>query len=217
MNKTTKGDWLIPAGLIVLSLVPAMGGAVRLDAVTSGVETADNARFLAAPTPIVLHIFAATIYGFLGAFQFAPGIRRRNRGWHRMAGRILLPCAMIVALSGLWMTLTYPWPEGDGVVVYLERLVFGVAMLVSVVLGVDALRRRKYTEHGDWMIRAYAIALGAGTQVFTHLPWFILMDGKPGGAPRTFMMGIAWVINIVVAEWIIRRPQQRARPVLATI
>ncbi|HEX6941819.1 MAG TPA: hypothetical protein VF128_02760 [Gemmatimonadaceae bacterium] len=32
---------------------------------------------------------------------------------------------------------------------------------------------RKYAEHGDWMIRAYAIGMGAGTQVLAHLPWFI--------------------------------------------
>jgi hypothetical protein len=55
------------------------------------------------------------------------------------------------------------------------------------------------------MTRAYAIGMGAGTQVLTHLPWFILMDGKPGELPRAVMMGAGWVINVVVAEWIIRR------------
>ena len=122
-----------------------------------------------------------------------------------------------MALSGLWMTLTYPWPASDGVAVFMERLVFGTAMLVSIALGIDALRRRRYAEHGDWMIRAYAIGLGAGTQVLTHLPWFILVDLKPGLTPRAVMMGLGWVINIAVAEWLIRRPALRARPVLATI
>jgi hypothetical protein len=54
------------------------------------------------------------------------------------------------------------------------------------------------------MIRAYAIGMGAGTQVLTHLPWFILV-GKPGESARTALMGAGWVINVVVAEWIIRR------------
>ena len=151
--------------------------------------------------PVVLHIAAAILYSILGAFQFSPGLRRRRRGWHRAAGRILIPCALLVSLSGLWMTLTYPWPQGDGQLLYMERLVFGSAMLLSVIFGVDAIRRRNFALHGEWMIRAYAIGLGAGTQVLTHLPWFVLVNGRPGELPRAMMMGAGWVINVIVAEW----------------
>ena len=209
-----KSDWLVPASLIVLSLVPALAGTARLAQLGSGAEvTPENARYFAAPLPVVLHILAAILYSILGAFQFSPGFRRRHRAWHRGAGRILLPCAAVVALTGLWMTLFYPWPQGDGVVVYFERLVFGSAMLLAIGFGIDAIRRRDFSSHGEWMIRAYAIALGAGTQVLTHLPWFILADGKPGEGPRALMMGAGWVINVIVAESIIRRPRARPWPV----
>jgi hypothetical protein len=60
------------------------------------------------------------------------------------------------------------------------------------------------------MTRAYAIGLGAGTQVLTHLPWFILI-GKPGESARAVLMGAGWVINVLVAEWIIRRGQPRSQ------
>jgi hypothetical protein len=62
------------------------------------------------------------------------------------------------------------------------------------------------------MTRAYAIGVGAGTQVFTHLPWFILF-GKPGESRRAFLMGAGWVINVIVAEWIIWRRTTRPRTV----
>jgi uncharacterized membrane protein len=203
---STKSDWLIPAGLIALSLVPAVAGIVRLSQLAGGAPiTAENARFFAAPLPVVLHIPAVIIYSILGAFQFSAGFRRRRRGWHRAAGKILVPCALVVALSGLWMTQFYPWPAGDGQILYVERLVVGSAMLVSIILGVDGIRRRDFASHGDWMIRAYAIALGAGTQVLTHLPWFVLVGSKPGELPRAWLMGAGWVINVVVAEWAIRR------------
>ena len=212
-----RSDWLIPASLILLGLVPAIAGTVRLAQLGSGAEiTPENARFFAAPLPVVLHISFAILFSILGAFQFSPGIRRRNRGWHRAAGRILIPSGIVVALTGLWMTLFYPWPAGDGVVVYIERLVFGSAMLLSLILAIGAIRRRDFSSHGDWMIRAYAIGLGAGTQVLTHLPWFILVDGKPGEGARALMMGAGWVINVIVAEWIIRKPKGRPRSVLAT-
>ncbi len=215
---SAKSDWLIPGGLIALSMVPAIAGIVRLTQLAGGATiTPENARFFAAPLPVVVHIPAVIVYSVLGAFQFSPGFRRRRRAWHRAAGRILAPCGILAALSGLWMAHFYPWRLGDGELVYLERLVFGSAMLLSIGLGLDAIRRRDFPSHGAWMMRAYAIGLGAGTQVVTHLPWFLLVGGKPGELPRGLMMGAGWVINVVVAEWIIRTRMTRPRHVLATV
>jgi uncharacterized membrane protein len=215
---STKSDWRIPAALVALSMVPAVAGVARLAQLTGGAGiTPENARFFAAPLPVLLHIPAVIVYSILGAFQFSPSFRRRRRGWHRAAGRILVPCGLVVALSGLWMTQFYPWPPGDGQLVYLERLVFGSAMVVSIVLSLNAIRRRDFASHGNWMIRAYAIGLGAGTQVLTHLPWFLLVGTKPSELPRGVMMGAGWVINVVFAEWIIRRERERPRVVLAPV
>ncbi len=207
----TRRDYLIPAGLIALSVVPGIAGTARLAALAADTAvTAENARFLAAPVPVMLHIPAAILYSILGALQFSPGLRRRARGWHRAAGRVLLPLGVIVALSGLWMTLAYPWPAGDGVIVFGERLLAGTMMLVALVLGAQAIAQRDFAVHGDWMTRAYALGLGAGTQVLTHLPWFILADAKPGELARGVMMGSGWLINALVAEWVIHRGR-RAR------
>lgn len=202
--------WRLPAALIALSFVPVIAGIARLVQLGGGVATPGSDRFFAAPIPVALHIPAAILFSLLGAFQFSAEFRRRHREWHRKVGRLLVISAFVVAVSGLWMTLTYPWPAGDGIVVYAERLTFGIAMLLSIVLGVEAIRRRDFISHGEWMIRAYAIGMGAGTQVLTHLPWFLLADAAPSEGPRAFMMGLGWVVNVVVAEWIIRRPPQRA-------
>jgi len=205
-TKTSRrSDWLVPTLLIVLSLVPAIAGTARLGQLAGGAETAENARFFAQPIPVILHILAVIPYSILGAFQFSSGIRRRHRAWHRIAGRFLGVCGLVAALSGLWMAHFYAWPAGDGYGVYVERLVFGTAMAVSIVLGIHTARVRNFTSHEAWMTRAYAIGMGAGTQVLTHLPWFIFVGAKPGESARTVMMGSAWMINVIVAEWIIRR------------
>jgi uncharacterized membrane protein len=212
MNATTKSrrsDWMVPALLVLLSLVPATAGTARLAQMAGDAPvTAENARFFAQPIPVVLHILAVIPYTIVGAFQFSSGFRRRKRAWHRAAGRVLGVLGLVAALTGLWMTLFYPWAEGDGLGVYLERIVFGTGMVVSIVLGIDAVRRRDFASHGAWMVRAYAIGLGAGTQVLTHLPWFLLV-GKPGESARAVLMGAGWVINVIVAEWIIRKGQTR--------
>ena len=54
------------------------------------------------------------------------------------------------------------------------------------------------------MMRGYAIGLGAGTQAYTGLSGVLIL-GTPGELGRALYMGAGWAINIVVAEWIIRR------------
>jgi Predicted membrane protein (DUF2306) len=147
---------------------------------------------------------SVSVYAIVGAFQFVPSLRQRRRGWHRTAGWMLIPFGLVVALSGLWMTLFYPWPQGDGVILYGLRLVFGSVMLGSILLGVAAIRRRDFVQHGHWMRRGYAIGLGAGTQALTQLPWFAFF-GKPDEFTKALLMGAGWVINLGVAEWIIRK------------
>lgn len=205
MLLTKKPDWLVPAGLLLLSAVPVAAGSARVAELSSGAAvTADNARFFDMPLPVVLHIFSASIFCILGAFQFMPSLRRRHPGWHRGAGRVLIPCGLLAALTGMWMTLFYDLPPTDGDLLGAIRLFFGTAMIVSIVLAVFAIRRRDIAQHRAWMTRGYAIGLGAGTQVFTHVPYGLLV-GVPGEFTRAVLMAAGWVINLVVAEWALRR------------
>jgi Predicted membrane protein (DUF2306) len=133
-------QWLPPIGLIVLSLIPVIAGAVRLTELISGPEiTANNARFVASPIPVTVHIVSVTLFSLLGALQFVPSLRRGRPNWHRIAGRILVPAGVLVALSGLWMTVFYPRPPGDGESLVLVRLIVGSLMLASIVLAVLAI------------------------------------------------------------------------------
>jgi len=71
----------------------------------------------------------------------------------------------------------------------------GRALVVaSIVLGFAAMRRREIARHRAWMIRAYAIALAAGTQAFAV---------GVGGA--------------LVGDAVRRRPAPRRRPQPAVV
>lgn len=213
--------WLVPVGLILLSIIPLAGGVYRLTQMAGGATiTPANARFFASPVPVMLHMVSVSFYAILGAFQFVPALRQRRNRWHRYAGRIVIPFGLAVALSGLWMTLFYPWPVGDGVILYGLRLLFGAAMLASILLGIDAIRRRDFAQHGDWMLRGYAIAMGAGTQALTLMAGEMIA-GPPTEFNRAVLMGAGWVINLAVAEWIIHRrlapPARTAAMVVANL
>ena len=86
-SASRPANWLVPLSLILLSLVPAIAGTARLTQLAGGATiTPENARFFATPLPVVLHLLAVIPYSIIGAFQFAPGFRRRHRAWHRSAG-----------------------------------------------------------------------------------------------------------------------------------
>ena len=208
MNRILRGA-LVPAGLLALGLVPSVAGGLRLTGLFTGQPSVADARFFAAPLPITLHILAVVPFALLGALQFVPALRERR--WHRRAGVLLVPCGLVAALTGVWMAQVYPWPPGDGEAVYVMRLIVGTAMTLAIVGGVVAIWRHDYGMHGAWMLRAYALGMGAGTQVLTHLPWFVFV-GAPGERSRAVMMGLGWLINVVVAEYVIRRSALAAAP-----
>ena len=208
VRRRQRRDWPILTGLFLLALVPSLAGAVRFTELTSGPErTADNARFLDLPLPVLLHIPSVTIFAILGALQLAPRFRARNRRWHRISGRVVFAAGLVAAGSGLFMTAFQELPATDGSLLNTARYLVGTAMIVALVLGVRAARKRDFHRHRAWMLRAYALGLGAGTQVFTNIPLLILV---PTGSPhytdaRGLAMTAGWVINIAVAEHLIRR------------
>lgn len=204
-----RTPWWVPAGLIFLSIFPLIFGALRLNELASGAEiTPDNARFFASPSPVVIHIISSAIYALLGAFQFVSRLWQRGNGWHRWVGRLLVPVGLLVGLSGLWMTVFYPRPEGASDLLYAFRILFGSGMVVSIILGYFAILRKDVRQHQAWMTRAYAIGLGAGTQLLTGMVGALIF-GTPNEFENALLMGAAWVINLAIAEWSIHKQSNR--------
>jgi uncharacterized membrane protein len=209
-NRRQSRGWPVPAALMALAAIPLAAGSLRLVQLAGGpaLMPADD-RFTGFPTALVVHIIGAAVFAIVGMFQFVPGIRRRHRAWHRRAGRVVAAAGLAVAGSALWLSLFYEAQPGTGDVLYVLRLVFGSAMAASLVLGFNAIRRSDIAGHRAWMIRAYALGLGAGTQVFTEgVGGAIFGTGELAG---DLAKGAAWAINLAVAEWVIRRPTRRRK------
>lgn len=200
---------LVPAALVAITLIPLVAGSLRLLEIAGGPQLLPtNPRIDASPVPLVLHVVGAAVYAVVGAFQFPARIRRRHLAWHRRAGRVLAAAALLVAGSGLWMTLFYPGAPG-GDLLWAVRLVAGSAIGAAIVLGFTAIRRRDVPAHRAWMIRAYALAVAAGTQTLTQG----VGEGLFGTTELSTALSVSagWVVNAVVAEWIIRRTRPTGR------
>lgn len=208
---TRSSMWRVPIALVALGTVPVIAGSLRLVELSGGAGAMpSDARYDASPLPVVLHILCATVFAMLGAFQFSPRFRRRRPGWHRRAGRVLVIAGLGVALSALWLNHFFPRADATREVLYPLRMAFGAAMVLTIVLGFIAARRRDFARHRAWMFRSYAIGIVAGTQVFT-----LGIGGAifgTGDVTTAHLLAAAWGINLAVAERAIRKRPRRRTP-----
>jgi uncharacterized membrane protein len=206
MTNATPIDWKVPLVLLFISAIPLAAGIARLMGLAGNPEISTaNARFAAAPLPVIVHVLSVSLFSILGALQFSSGLRQRNPGWHRVSGRIVVASGIFAALTGLWMTVMYPIPpELQGGLLYAVRVFVSVAMLLSIFLAVAAVKGGDIATHRAWMIRAFAMGQGAGMQVVVLLPWMLLI-GQPSMLQRDVLMSLAWLINLLIAEMAIQR------------
>lgn len=203
-----QSSWKLAAGLLLLSAIPLTAGSLRLVQLVGGPDLMPvDPRFDAFPIALVAHILGSAVFALLGALQFLPRFRRKHLSWHRRVGHVLVAAGLVVIGSALWLTLFYDPQPGSGRVLYAFRLVFVTAMAISLIRGFTAIRRHDIPGHRAWMIRAYAIGLGAGTQAFTEGFGEALFG--TGVLAADLEKGAGWAINLLVAEWAIRRTGHR--------
>jgi hypothetical protein len=198
-----KSGGLAITGLLLLATLPVIGGVLRLGEVSSGTDVDLPWTSLVA---IVAHIVAMTTFAVLGALQFSPALRARRR-WHRTAGRILIPAGFVAALASIWLVVFFGGPREEFALA-MVRLVFAIPMVVFLVMSVVTIRRRDFIAHGEWMTRAYAIAITGGTQALVLLLWSIPF-GEGDALGEVVLAAVGFAINSVVAELLILRRSSR--------
>lgn len=214
MIRLRKFEWALFGLIIVYSFIPAFGGLIRVLELAGGPQIAPaNPRALLAPTPIILHILSSFLFCIVGALQFLPSIRRQRPAVHRAIGRVIAVAGCVSALSGLWMTYFFVFPEAlQGAALYWVRMVLGTVMVGLIVWALVAVRARNIFQHSAAMLRAYAIGQGASTQTIVGIAWIITVGSEAVGPMRDGLMIFAWVLNLLVAEILIRsilRPTKR--------
>jgi uncharacterized membrane protein len=206
-NARRRALWAlrIPLGLVVLGLLPALGGALRLVDIGSGRPSLPDAeRFAAHPAVLVVHIVASLTFALLGAAQFWPSLRQRRRSLHRAAGYLLVPAGFASGLSGLATMAVYEAAPTSGLPIHLLRIAAGVAMMSTLALGVAAIVRGDVGAHGAWMTRAYALGIAPGAQALMLAPLTLVL-GVDTEATFTVGMAAGWLVSVLVGERAIRR------------
>ena len=216
VRATKFSDGLMLALLVTMGLLPLLPAIGRMvvrffDVGAPPEMLADTSRFFVMPVPVVVHIVSACLFTLVGALQFSKALRQSR--WHRLSGRVLVVAGILAAASGLWLANFYPPLGNEGPLLYWFRMAAGLGMLWFLVQGFRAARRRRFDEHRPHMLRAYALGLGASTQMLIGIP-VLLLFGEPAPLVGDLMLGAGWVINLAVAQWAIGQGGAPTRDVL---
>lgn len=207
----TRAGW----GLLVLGAVVgtvAISPYLPLDMTASRVEVTSALHFAL----LIGHIATAMIALVLGPLQFVPAIRA-NRLWHRRIGGLYLLAGVIPSgLLGIPVALL-----SGRLLTQIGLLIPAVGWLVTAGLAVRAIRRPDVEAHRSWMARNYALTFLAVTarilvpvMLLVTLPFSgetlrSAADSVPAAIPVGQVLG--WVVNLVIAEIVIRRRRAKAR------
>ncbi|MGL4422141.1 MAG: DUF2306 domain-containing protein, partial [Gemmataceae bacterium] len=155
---------------------------------------------------IYAHVFAASAALLIGPWQFLSSIRLMRPRLHRVLGWVYLVVGVGVGgLSGLYMSVF----AFGGVI---SKAGFGLLAVIWLYTGVRALlaaRAHQFAVHRRWMVRNFGLSLsavtlriGLGIGFGLQLPFEVFYP---------CLAWLAWVPNLLIAEYLIRRSMQ-SRP-----
>jgi hypothetical protein len=167
-------------------------------------------RFAASPVSTLLHILPGGAFLILAPLQFSSRIRSRYIQFHRWSGRILMLAALVAAVAGLYFGLRMPY-GGLGEVTAITF--FGSLFVVAVGRAFLAIRRHQVARHREWMIRAFAIAIGISTVRVVAAVFDLALTPAGLRPPDLFALSLwtGWTITLGAGELWIRytRPHDR--------
>lgn len=189
--------------LAFLTAIPILSSLALMFQIPSGNVPEDSAHLAVAPISLFVHALAGFAFGITGPVQFVRALRNRFGALHRALGRIFVLSGAVIGLSGLSIlaqVTSQRTPMLD-----IARGFFGLALLVALAMAMVAIRNRDFLRHRAWVIRSYAIGMGLGTVALVFIPLYIITGQPPIGPLSDILFVVTWVMNIVVAEVIIRR------------
>lgn len=193
--------------LIVFSIIPIGFAITRVIQVPLGVLPEDASKYLAVPWSLFLHSLGGAAFGLIGPIQFAGVLKRRFGTLHKVLGRIFVIAGVFLALSSVRLLVEFPGTSTP--VLDIARGLASVWVLIALWIAVSAVRGGRIAKHRAWMIRAYAVGMGASTVAILLFPIFLMTGEEINGLASDLVFVASWVINIVIAEAVIARIKRK--------
>ncbi|WP_314590787.1 DUF2306 domain-containing protein [Paenibacillus terrigena] len=149
---------------------------------------------------MMVHIIFACVAMLAGAVNFSSLVLTRYRTFHRVNGYLYVIAVCIVDITSGYMA---PFATGGKI----NSMAFNFINLIWLLMTIAAvvfIKRKQVMKHRKWMIRSYVFCY---TNLFIHLLTYLASKGIGLPYVTSYTIGVygATVINILLAEWIIRR------------
>jgi uncharacterized membrane protein len=156
-------------------------------------------RFARFPLAAGGHVLGGGVALVLGPWQFLRRLRARIPAIHRWLGRGYLVACLIGSVAGGFLA----FHSMGGIPTH-----FGFGLLAIAWFGVNltayrAIRTGDRVRHSRWMVRSFALTLAAVT-LRIYLPASAVL-GMPFDTAYRWIAWLAWVPNLLFAEWLLRR------------
>ncbi len=149
---------------------------------------------------IRVHILLAVISLLTGPLGILKKIRVKSIKFHRWNGRLYVLSIILNFIPGVYVSFfaTGGWPSTVGF------LILNILWLGTTLLGYWHIKNKKIVPHSQWMIRSFFLSFANMTiyiivaiaHHITHIPY---------GTSYMIAVWLCWMINLVVAEMIIRK------------
>lgn len=194
---------VVPAALFLGTLLTIVLALVQVVQIPLGALPEDSRRLGAVPVWHFVHVLGGATFGILGPIQFGRVLMRRYGLLHRLMGRMFVAAGAMVSLSSL--SLLWHFPDTYSVAINSGRFLFGIALGGALVIAMQAIRKRDFARHRNWMIRAYALGMGATAVTMVAFPFYAITGKPPTGLAFDIAFLGSWTACVVFAEGLVRR------------
>jgi hypothetical protein len=151
-----------------------------------------------------IHIFSAPFVLIAGVTQFSRTLMYEKAQWHRNIGKMYVATILFLsAPAGLVMSF---YANGN-LVSKFSFAFLSVLWWVVTFWSYRLIRNKKILEHGNWMLRSYALTFSAITlrlYMFV-ISKFHLFSTWTDADIYVMLSFMSWIPNLVVAEILIAR------------
>lgn len=147
---------------------------------------------------IAAHIVGGMVALALGPIGFLPALRLKRPQWHRAVGRVYLLAVLLGGVAGLYMAMF----AYMGAVTGLGFALLACLWLYTGARAFLSLRHGDVRAHRRWMIRNYALTLGAVSlrvQLLALSPWLDF------DSSYVVVAWSSWLVTLPLAEGYLRR------------
>ncbi len=134
---------------------------------------------------IGLHVILAAVISLGGPLQIIPKLRAWVPRFHRWNGRVYIGTAVIISLTGLYLT----WIRGSAVGTFVMDIAISINAVLIILFAIIAIRfaiARNFTIHRKWALRLFMVVSGVWFFRVGLMLWLLIHQRPVGFDPVTF-------------------------------